>query len=171
MERAGASQKERERERDAMRKFACKGEALSVLDFDVSEWGPDLLINAFACNFADAPNDSLRLANELNAMIFNLCSVTDPRDYRNNAELELIITASQFDPAVYGRPFVDDFCRRLGVTPAPGEKVDFLICTSMDPWRTDAGTAGDFLATLEEAFCRAARRAMNEVRSKAHGTR
>ena len=57
---------------------------------------------------------------------------------------------------------MDRFCRRMGVVPPPGQGVDFLISTTMDPWTTEANGT-DFLATIEAALRRAAHRALDEM--------
>ena len=64
------------------------------------------------------PNPDLARANALNERVFSLCSVIEPR--ADLEEVELILTSSRFDPAVYGQSFVDRFCRRMGVVPPPG---------------------------------------------------
>ena len=76
---------------------------------------------------------------------------------------DLILTSSRFDPSVYGQGFVDAFCRRMGVDPVPGEGVDFLISTTMDPWTTET-EAGDFQAEIMAALTRAAHAALDELR-------
>ncbi|HYZ64475.1 MAG TPA: pyridoxal-dependent decarboxylase [Acetobacteraceae bacterium] len=125
--------------------------------------GSDQVILAFALNERlpdGTPNPDLARANALNERVFALCSVIEPE--RNRDEVELILTSSRFDPAMYGQGFVDRFCRRMGVVPPPGDYVDFLISTTMDPWTTEAdGT--DFLATIEAALRRAAHRALDEL--------
>jgi hypothetical protein len=50
----------------------------------------------------------------------------------------------------------------MGVVAVPGQGVDFLISTTMDPWTTEAdGT--DFLVTIEDALRRAAHGALDEM--------
>ncbi|GAC1480431.1 MAG: hypothetical protein NVS2B11_05250 [Acetobacteraceae bacterium] len=125
--------------------------------------GSDQVILAFALNPRTpdgTPDPDLRRANALNERVFNLCSVMEPR--ADLADVELILTSSRFDPAVYGQGFVERFCRRMGVTPPPGEGVEFLISTTMDPWTTEANGV-DFLATLEAALRRAAHRALDDL--------
>ncbi|MCF3102296.1 hypothetical protein IPZ58_11950 [Streptomyces roseoverticillatus] len=64
----------------------------------------------------------------------------------------LIITASQFDPALHGEPFIDAFCSRLGVADEDhGTPVTYLISTTMDPWMTDT-ESGDFIPVLVDAL-------------------
>ena len=125
--------------------------------------GSDQVILAFALNpkLPDgSPNPDLARANALNERVFTRCSVIEPRADLN--DLELILTSSRFDPAVYGQGFVDRFCRRMGVVAPPREGVDFLISTTMDPWTTEAGGT-DFLLVIEEALRRSAHRALDEL--------
>ena len=125
--------------------------------------GSDQVIIAFALNpkLPDGrPNHDLARANALNAAVFERCSITEPRD--DLSALDLLLTSSRFDPAIYGQPFVDRFCRRMGLTPQPGEGVDFLICTTMDPWTTQTDR-GDFQAEIIAALRRAAHAALDEL--------
>jgi glutamate/tyrosine decarboxylase-like PLP-dependent enzyme len=125
--------------------------------------GSDQVILAFALNPKRAdgrPNTSLALANALNEAVFARCSVMEPRE--DLSGLDLVLTSSRFDPSVYGQPFVDAFCRRMGVVPEPGAGVDFLICTTMDPWTTQT-ERGDFQGEIIEALRRAAYSALEEV--------
>ena len=117
--------------------------------------GSDQVILAFALNARDAdgaPNSDLARANALNEAVFARCSVTEPR--RDMTGLDLVLTSSRFDPAVYGQGFVNSFCRRMGVMPEPGAGITFLISTTMDPWVTDT-EHGDFQAELEASLRRA----------------
>lgn len=129
--------------------------------------GSDQVILAFSCNFVDAAgrmNTDARAMNALNDRIFSLCSVTKPVADMN--KLDLILTSSSFDPRAYGQPFVDHYCRRLGVVPEPGLAADFLISTAMDPWTTET-SKGDFLAVVESALRKAVHRAIDEMPSAA----
>ena len=124
--------------------------------------GSDQVILAFALNPKQdgRPNRSLARANALNGAVFGRCSVIEPRE--DMAGLDLVLTSSRFDPAVYGQVFVDALCRRMGVDPEPGVGVDFLICTTMDPWTTETET-GDFQAVIMEALRAAAHAALEEM--------
>jgi glutamate/tyrosine decarboxylase-like PLP-dependent enzyme len=164
-------------ERSLMRRFAELDNAglQALLHSDArarelfSQIGSDQVILAFALN-AKLPdgssNPDLAHANALNERVFALCSVIEPRKDFN--EVELILTSSRFDPAIYGQGFVERFCRRMGVVAPPGEAVDFLISTTMDPWTTEAN-GFDFLETIEGALRRAAHRALDEMESEARG--
>ena len=120
--------------------------------------GSDQVILAFALN--PRGNKDLARANALNEAVFGRCSVIEPR--ADMTGLDLLLTSSKFDPATYGQAFVDAFCRRMGVEPATGESVDFLITTTMDPWTTQT-EAGDFQAELGAAFRRAVYASLDEA--------
>ncbi len=125
--------------------------------------GSDQVILAFALNPKDAdgrPNRSLARANALNEAVFARCSIIEPRETLNS--LDLVLTSSRFDPAVYGQPFVDSFCARMGVVPEPGKGVDFLISTTMDPWTTQT-EGGDFQAVLVEILRTVVHAALEEI--------
>ena len=125
--------------------------------------GSDQVITAFALNPKDAaghPNTSLARANALNEAVFARCSMLEPRD--SFTGIDLVVTSSRFDPAVYGQAFVNRFCRRMGVAPEPGVGVDFLIMTTMDPWTT-ATEAGDFQAEIMASLRRAVHGALDEM--------
>jgi len=127
-----------------------------------SQLGSDQVILAFSLNFrtAEGLNTDLARANQFNERVFSLCSVIEPR--ADFGGLDLILTSSRFDPAVYGHGFVDAFSARMEVRPAGALGVDFLISTTMDPWTTQTD-GGDFLAVLEQALRRAAHRALDEL--------
>lgn len=127
-----------------------------------SQLGSDQVILAFSLNFRTPTgvNTDLARANRFNERVFSLCSVIEPR--ANFDGLDLILTSSRFDPAVYGHGFVDAFATRMGVRAAGALGVDFLISTTMDPWTTETN-GGDFLAVLEQALRRAAHRALDEL--------
>ncbi len=128
-----------------------------------SSVGSDQVILAFALNARlpdGSSNPDLAVANALNERVFARCSVIEPR--KDFADVELILTSSRFDPAVYGQWFVDRFCRRMGVVAGQGVGVDFLISTTMDPWTTEANGT-DFLQTLEAGLRRAAHAALDEL--------
>ena len=163
-ERAGAPQGALQAEREVLRELAplSNAELLERLAQDkvarrlFAQVGSDQVILAFALNLKDEdgrPNRSLARANWLNEGVFRRCSVVEPME--DMSGVDLILTSSRFDPATYGQPFVDAFCRRMGVVPEPGTGVDFLIATTMDPWTTDTDN-GDFQVELDASLRRAA---------------
>lgn len=119
--------------------------------------GSDQVILAFALN--PRGNRDLVRANALNDGVFARTSIIEPRESFDG--LDLILTSSRFDPAVYGQPFVNALARRMGVTAVPGEGIDFLISTTMDPWTTETAE-GDFQTVLIEALRRAAHAALDD---------
>ena len=157
-------------ERAAIRRFVdLDNAALSrLLEEDAaarslfSQLGSDQVILAFALNFrtAEGLNTDLAQANLFNERVFSLCSMIEPRADIHG--IDLILTSSRFDPAVYGHRFVNAFSARMGVQPRPELGVDFLISTTMDPWTTETD-GGDFLAVLEQALRRAAHQALDEL--------
>ena len=118
-------------------------QAMSLL----RELGSDQVILTYAFNFKRGGrlNQNIDLANALNTAIFQKLSLSPDRDlvYRT----PLIITSSSFDPATYGCEFVDLFKQRLGLKGPPGDAIDLLISTTMDPWMTDTAE-GTFIPTL-----------------------
>ena len=158
-------------ERTLLRRFAdlSNAELEALLHGDkaarelFAQIGSDQVILAFALNpkLPDGTaNTDLARANALNERVFTHCSVVEPR--ANLDDLELILTSSRFDPAIYGQNFVDRFCRRMGVEAPPREGVDFLISTTMDPWTTEAGGT-DFLVIIEDALRHSAHRSLDEL--------
>ena len=170
-ERTGAPPGARQAERQALADLVPLDNAalLARLDADkpmrklFARVGSDQVIIAFALNSRGPdgrPNTSLARANVLNGAVFARCSMLEPR--ASFEGIDLVLTSSRFDPAVYGQAFVDTFCRRMGVHPEPGAGVDFLIMTTMDPWTT-ATEHGDFQAEIMAALARAAHSALDEI--------
>ena len=125
--------------------------------------GSDQVILAFTLNFRTADgrmNTDLAKVNAFNDRVFSKCSLIEPR--ADVTDLELVLTSSRFEPRIYGQPFVDSLCRRLGTVPTAGIGVDFLISTTMDPWTTET-EGGDFLAVLQQALVNAAHRSLDEL--------
>jgi hypothetical protein len=100
------------------------------------ETGSDQIILAYAFNprIGGVVNTHPDLADALNRRIFKRLSI----DREGDEWPELFVTASEFDPAIYGRPFVDSFRARLGLASGSDAPMPFLISTTMDPWLTDA---------------------------------
>jgi hypothetical protein len=128
------------------------------------ELGSDQVILAYAFNFLDLRTRTLNKdpdkLNNLNKRIYEICSISDPQ--RDPNSLDLIITSSQFDIENYGRDFIEQYARRLGVTNATS--ITFLISTTMNPWTTDVGPPiGDFLRVVEDALRNAFYKAIQEL--------
>ena len=158
-------------ERDAIRRFVDVDNAglEALLEADpaaralFTALGSDQVILAFALNFRlrhGRMNTDLARANALNRQVFRHCSIVEPTP--DQGGVELVLTASRFEPQVYGHTFVDAFCRRLGVLPQAELGVDVLISTTMDPWTTETA-GGDFLQTVVGALQRASHRALDEL--------
>jgi hypothetical protein len=115
------------------------------------ELGSDQCIIAYAFNFrtAEGLNRDQALMNEMNELMFEAMSVQTFSD--ELPQNELIVTASSFDPDIYGQDFVDHFGRRAGIATVPGQGIKFLISTQQNPWLT-ATTAADFTPTLMTAL-------------------
>lgn len=99
--------------------------------------GPDLLINTFAVNPLNddgSPNDDPGRANTLNDRVFRRLSIETTGDQWP----PVILTGSEYDPAVIGRAFVDGFRARLGIRPGSDVPMRFLLTTTANPWLTDA---------------------------------
>ncbi len=149
-----------EQDNDALRNFLeDNSEARDLF----MQMGSDQAILAYSFNFCDQAgcwNTDADRANALNLKIFDICSITfPPRDLN---KIRLIVTNSSFDPAVYGRPFVDAYAGRLGVVPVTGLPIEFLISTTMDPWTTST-PKGDFLAVVEDVLRDAVHQALDDL--------
>lgn len=129
------------------------------------ELGSDQCIIAYAFNFRtpDGLNRDQVLMNEMNELMFEAMSVQTFSD--EVPDNELIVTASSFDPEVYGQHFVDHFGNRAGIAPVPGLGIKFLISTQQNPWLT-ATTEGDFTPKLMDALAVIAEDAAQTVCSR-----
>lgn len=112
------------------------------------EIGPDQNILTYAVNFRrpdGSLNTDLELANRLNKAIYDLLSI-DPGDdiygYR------MIVSTTDFSEEHYGRTFIADYKRRLGVAASPGTTITVLRSTTMEPWILET-PAGSMLDELE----------------------
>ena len=99
------------------------------------EIGSDLSIVAYAFNFktADGINRKLSLMNELNDDIYQALSLhtTETGEMHRPA---MFVTASSFDPAVYGTHLTESFAARAGVMAETATPLKFLISTTQNPW-------------------------------------
>src|SRR5262249_17049830 len=111
--------------------------------------GSDQLILSYSFNFFserhNAWNTDVKLCNKLNNTIYEICSITRRDD--DPLTKNLILTGSDFDVESYGKPFVDHYCHRLGISNLGDKNVSFLISTTMNPWTTDT-IKGDFLEDI-----------------------
>lgn len=129
--------------------------------------GSDLSIVAYAFNFKteDGVNTDLKLMNELNNAIFRALSL-QPTETGEIPKPEMFVTASDFDPAVYGNKLTDDFARRAGVVPEKDTPIKFLISTTQNPWlsTTENGVdmIGKLISVLEKTVNMAAKEIINK---------
>ena len=114
-----------------------------------SELGGDQAITSYAFNFKHEGkiNTNIDLINELNFEIFKQLSLSVSRT--NLQEVPLIITQSQFDIPSYGKIFVNDFKKRLGIIDPEDKAINFLITTTTNPWISDTAI-GNFIPTIKE---------------------
>jgi hypothetical protein len=131
-----------------VRKCAKDPELLDLL----LQMGADLCIVAYAFNFrtGEGLNGDAGLMNELNDRIFHRLSI---REFNGGRvpPAPMFVTASAFDPAVYGERFVAHFAARAGVTAPAGVPVSFLISTQQNPWLTSTA-AGNFTDEVIKAL-------------------
>lgn len=113
--------------------------------------GSDQVIVSYAFNFVRKDgtlNADAHAMNELNQEIFRRLSLASYRD--GIPDVPLFLTASNFDPAVYGTQLIHSFQRRLGAEPCD-IPLDFLLSTTMNPWLTDTRD-GNFIPRIVEAL-------------------
>ena len=111
------------------------------------QMGPDLVVNAFACNFHvdGTVNDDISEANRLNARIYDRLSFKYMSEKLDDQKV--IIMSSILSQAKYGR-CLTNFKRRLGLS--GNEDLFVLANVSMSPF------AADFTHVLADAFREAA---------------
>lgn len=119
-------------------------EAMALLP----ELGPDQNILTYAVNFRNPDgslNTDLELANRLNRAIYDLLSI-DPGDEIYG--YGMIVSTTDFSEEHYGKTFIEDYKKRLGVGASPGSTVTVLRSTTMAPWLLST-PEGNFLDVLE----------------------
>ncbi|VVB71877.1 L-aspartate/L-glutamate decarboxylase [uncultured archaeon] len=127
-----------------------KPEAMKLL----KKLGSDQIIITYAFNFKNKKgelNSDPERANLFNQEIFLRLSLKpDPKENKN---IPLIITTSQFEPEVYGEKFLRTFMKRLGVYVSDANLItmNFISSTTMCPWLTDT-ESGNFIPELTKAF-------------------
>jgi hypothetical protein len=132
------------------------------------DMGPDLTITTYAFNLVSAQgvNTSLALMNEMNDLMYRRLSL---QSFNGGVitTTPMFVTSSDFDPALYGQDFVDDFAVRSGVVPQAGLPMSFLISTTQNPWLSEAG-GGHVLDTLRTVLAETATDAAQAVMAR-HG--
>jgi hypothetical protein len=111
------------------------------------QMGPDLAVNAFACNFRvdGAVNEDILEANHLNARIYNRLSFKSMSEKLDDQKV--IIMSSILSQDEYGT-CLTTFKRRIGLSGQ--EDLFVLVNVSMSPF------AANFAHTLADAFREAA---------------
>ena len=131
-------------DRRSIEELLADPEAMALLP----ELGPDQNILTYAVNFKHPDgslNTNLDMMNRLNAAIYDILSI-DPGDdiYR----YRMIVSTTDFSEEHYGKVFIEDYKRRLGVSGSPGSTVTVLRSTTMAPWFLES-PAGSTLDVLE----------------------
>jgi hypothetical protein len=115
------------------------------------ELGSDQIIISYTFNLKteEGVNTDPDRLIDLNKRLFRKLSLNPGQD--DVMHTPMIVTSSDFDPAVYGSGLVGDYMRRLGLK-GPAEKpIPFLISTTMDPWVTETAE-GNFIPVLIDAL-------------------
>ncbi|WP_437562269.1 pyridoxal-dependent decarboxylase [Sorangium sp. So ce542] len=119
-------------------------EAMALLP----ELGPDQNILTYAVNFKHPDgsiNTSLDMMNRLNKAIYDLLSIAPGDDIYH---YRMIVSTTDFSEEHYGKVFIEDYKRRLGVSASPGSTVTVLRSTMMAPWLLES-PEGSILDVLE----------------------
>ncbi|WP_437320263.1 pyridoxal-dependent decarboxylase [Sorangium sp. So ce385] len=119
-------------------------EAMALLP----ELGPDQNILTYAVNFKHPDgsiNTSLDMMNRLNKAIYDLLSIAPGDDIYH---YRMIVSTTDFSEEHYGKIFIEDYKRRLGVSASPGSTVTVLRSTMMAPWLLES-PEGSILDVLE----------------------
>jgi len=130
--------------------------------------GSDQTICAYIFNFrtADGINRDLALMNALNDAIFHKLSVQEFGGDKVPAA-PMFVTASEFEPGIYGQDFVDHYVTRCGATPVPGLSVKFITSTQQNPFMTST-EKGDLTPMLAGVLKRTASELAAQLRRQ-HG--
>ena len=119
-------------------------EAMALLP----ELGPDQNILTYAVNFKHPDgsiNTDLEKTNRLNKAIYDLLSIDPGEDIYGYG---MIVSTTDFSQEHYGKTFIEDYKKRLGVGSSPGSTVTVLRSTTMAPWLLTM-PEGSFLDVLE----------------------
>ena len=113
------------------------------------ELGPDQNILTYAFNFRKLNgflNTDLAKANRLNKAIYDMLSI-DPGD--DIYGYSFIVSTTDFTTADYGKDFIENYKKRLGVADSRGDTVTVLRSTVMEPWLTETAK-GSFMNVIEQ---------------------
>ncbi len=120
------------------------------------EMGSDQIIISYSFNFKRKNgelNTDIDLCNKLNFEIFRKLSLHDynQKKFGEVPKVPMFVTQSSFDAQVCGRPFVDEYARRLGLDQTSDIPITFLISTTQDPWITNTAD-GNFIPNVVGAL-------------------
>ncbi|MBK1989922.1 decarboxylase [Sphaerospermopsis aphanizomenoides BCCUSP55] len=130
-------------------------EAMTLL----AELGPDQNILTYAFNFKHPDgtlNTNLNLANRFNKALYDVLSIKPGEDIYT---YRLIVSTTDFEESNYGKSFIDDYKRRLGVGSSSGSTITVLRSTVLDPWLIETDE-GSFLDVIENEFRQAISKAL-----------
>lgn len=131
------------------RELQADGELMALLE----ELGSDQVIIAYAFNFKvdGEPNPSTRRMNEFNKRLLKELGIEASeavRPYTSATRMPpLIVTGSTFDPEYYSEEYLGRLRGLLGVRDEPGQPIEYLISTTMDPWVSDTAE-GDLIPAI-----------------------
>lgn len=112
------------------------------------ELGGDQTIITYIYNFYNddgTVNSDITKLNALNNAIYKKFSFSPGEtDY---SDTEIVVTSSDFTPAIYGDDFMNRIKLRLGIIGGEGESVNFIISTIMNPFLTNT-VEGSFVPKL-----------------------
>lgn len=99
--------------------------------------------------------------NNLNNLVYEKFSFK-PGETKTQ-DTEIVVTSSDFDPNVYGAAFMKDIRSRLGVKGDDGQKINFIISTTMNPWLSNT-VKGSFIPELMKIIIRNVTELVKEVK-------
>ncbi|WP_437676831.1 pyridoxal-dependent decarboxylase [Sorangium sp. So ce131] len=131
-------------DRRSLEELLADPEAMALLP----ELGPDQNILTYAVNFKHPDgsiNTNLEMMNRLNKAIYDLLSIAPGDDIYH---YRMIVSTTDFSEEQYGKIFIEDYKRRLGVSASLGSTVTVLRSTMMAPWLLES-PEGCILDVLE----------------------
>ena len=129
----------------------------------IKELGQDQTIVTYMFNFKNpdgSVNTDTKKMSDLNFALYQKLSFSP-----GETDLEktpLVVTASEFDPNVYGADFMENIRVRLGVMGDETLPINFIISTVMNPWLT-ATTGGSFLNTFAEIMAQTVTELVHDI--------
>jgi glutamate/tyrosine decarboxylase-like PLP-dependent enzyme len=132
----------------------------------VKELGQDQTIVTYMFNFKNrdgSVNTDTKKMSDLNFALYQKLSFSPGET--DLASTPLVVTASEFDPNVYGADFMENIRVRLGVMGDEQLPINFIISTVMNPWLT-ATTDGSFLTTFADILAQTVTELVHEIWNK-----